>query len=83
MKGGGGCRVISRGWGMSLVWLAKYLMSKKSSCFFLADNRCVSLHDGDKSFSGHINNVAMKWYETPSIVPLAAGILSSKFSTIT
>ena len=34
MKGGGGCRVISCGWGMPLVWLAKYFMSKKSSYSF-------------------------------------------------
>ena len=45
MKGGGGCRVISCGWGMPLVWLAKYFMSKKSSYLFLADNRFGGMKD--------------------------------------
>ena len=35
---------------------------------------CVTLTDGDKSFNGEIEYVPMKWFETPSVVPLSPGI---------
>ena len=36
-------------------------------------DECASLQDGIQSFNEDIEQVPMKWFETPSFVPLKAG----------
>lgn len=47
---------------------------------FFLDDGCVSLSDGDQSFSGNIKYLEMKWYETPSVVKFAGGKFQARFS---
>lgn len=48
--------------------------------YFFLDDGCVSLSDGDQSFSGNIKYLEMKWYETPSVVKFAGGKFYARFS---
>lgn len=41
--------------------------------FFFSEDGCEYLREGDQSFTGDVENVPMKWFQTPSVVSLGEG----------